>query len=37
MYNQMKKKTSYVDAYNWYGWAMSEYLPYDEIKFDRNV
>ena len=20
-----------------YGWAMSESLPYDEIKFDKNV
>ena len=31
------KKILYVDANNLYGWAMSEYLPYDEIKFDRNV
>ena len=31
------KKISYKDANNSYGWAMSEYLPYDEIKFDRNV
>ena len=27
----------YVDAKNLYGWAMSEYLPYEEVKFDRNV
>ena len=27
----------YVDAKNLYGWAMSESLPYDEIKFDTNV
>ena len=27
----------YVDANNLYGWAISEYLPCDEIKFDRNV
>ena len=28
------KKILYVDANNLYGWAMSEYLPYDAIKFD---
>ena len=27
----------YVDASNLYGLAMSEYLPYDENKFDGNV
>ena len=32
----MKKKIMYIDANNLYGWAMSEYLPYDEIIFDRN-
>ena len=32
-----KKKFLYKDANNLYGWAMSEYLPYDEIKFDKNV
>ena len=31
------KNILYVDANNLYGWAMSEYLPYHEIKFDRNV
>ena len=31
------KKFIFVDANNWYGWAMSEYLPYDENKFDNNV
>ena len=31
------KKILYVDANNLYGWAMSESLPYDEIKFDGNV
>ena len=31
------KKILNVDANNLYGWAMSEYLPYDEINFDRNV
>ena len=30
------KKILYVDANNLYGRAMSEYLSYDEIKFDRN-
>ena len=31
------KKILYVDANNLYGWAMSEYLPFDESEFDRNV
>ena len=31
------KKILYIDANKLYGWAMSESLPYDEIKFDRNV
>ena len=31
------KKILYADADNLYGWAMSEYLSYDEIKFDENV
>ena len=31
------KKILYKDANNLYGWAMSEYLPYDVIKFDNNV
>ena len=31
------KKILYIDANNLYGWAMREYLPYDEIKIDRNV
>ena len=31
------KKILYKDANKLYGWAMSEYLPYDEIEFDRNV
>ena len=26
----------YFDAYNLYGYAMSESLPNDEIKFDRK-
>ena len=32
-----KEKLLYIDAINLYGWAMSESLPYNEIKFDRNV
>ena len=35
--SEENKKTLYKAANNLYGWAMSEYLPYDEIKFDRNV
>ena len=31
------RKILYIDANKLYGWAMSEYLPYDEIKFDKNV
>ena len=31
------KKILYIDANNLYGWAMSESLPYDEIKFDNNI
>ena len=33
----MKKKILYKGANNFFGWAMNEYLPYDEIKVDRNV
>ena len=31
------KKILSIDANNLYGWAMNEYLLYDEIKLDRNV
>ena len=31
------KKILYIDADNLYAWAMSEPLPYDEYKFDKNV
>ena len=31
------KKILYIDANNLYGHYMSELLPYDEIKFDKNV
>ena len=32
-----KKTILYIGASNLYGWVMSEYLPYDETNFDRNV
>ena len=32
-----KKEILYQDANNLHGWAMSEYLPWDEINFDINV
>ena len=31
------KEILYIDANNLYGHSMSQYLPYDEIKFDNNV
>ena len=31
------KKILYSDAINLYGHSMSQSLPYDEIKFDKNV
>ena len=31
------KKILYIDATNLYGHSMSEPLPYDEIKFEKNV
>ena len=31
------KKILYIDANNLYGHSMSQYLPYDEIKFNNNV
>ena len=31
------KKILYVDANNLYGHSMSQPLPYDEIKFDKNI
>ena len=27
----------YIDAITLCGWAMSDYLPYDEIEFNKNV
>ena len=35
--SDQNKKILYVEPNNLYGLAMSEYLPCDEIKFDRNV
>ena len=31
------RKILYIDANNFYGHSMSQPLPYDEIKFDKNV
>ena len=31
------KKIFYIDANKLYGWALTESVPYDDIKFDRNV
>ena len=38
-YDPKKPSTfmSYVDMNNLYGWAMSEYLPYDGFKWFKNV
>ena len=32
-----EKNILYIDANSLYGWAMSQYLPYDDIKFDGDV
>ena len=37
MLNQMKKKVLYIYANILYGWAMSDYLPYDELKFLKKI
>ena len=36
MLNQMKKKIIYIDANNLYGHCMSQPLPFDEIKFEKD-
>ena len=38
-YDPKKQSTfiSYLDMNNLYGWAMSEYLPYEEFKWLENV
>ena len=37
----LKQKTStfitYLDKNNLYGWSMSEYLPYEEFEWLKNV
>ena len=35
--SDQNKKIKYIDAINLYGHAMSQSLPYDEIKVERNV
>ena len=35
--SDQKEKILYIDANNLYGHSMSDPLPYDEIKFDKNV
>ena len=37
MLNQKKKNILHIDAKSLYGWGMSQYLPYDDIKFDGDV
>ena len=37
MKSNENKKILYKDATNLYGWATSQPLPYDKIKFDKNV
>ena len=38
-YDPKKQSTfiSYLDMNNLYGWAMSEYLPYEGFKWLKNV
>ena len=38
-YDPKKQSTfiSYLEMKNLYGWAMSEYLPYEEFKWLENV
>ena len=38
-YDPKKQSTfiSYLDRNNFYGWAMSEYLPYEEFEWLKNV
>ena len=38
-YNSNKSSTfiTYLDKNNLYGWAMSEYLPYEEFEWLKNV
>ena len=38
-YDSKKQSTfiSYLDMNNFYGWAMNEYLPYERLKWFKNV
>ena len=38
-YNSEESSTfiTYLDKNNLYGWAMSEYLPYEKFEWVRNV
>ena len=38
-YDPKKQSTfmSYLDMNNLYGWAMSEYLPYEKFKWLKNI
>ena len=38
-YDPKKQSTfiSYLDMNNLYGWAMGEYLPYEEFKWLKNI
>ena len=38
-YNSEESSTfiTYLDQNNFYGWAMSEYLPYGELRWVKNV
>ena len=33
----MEKKILYIDATNIYGHSISQMLPYDEIKFEKDI
>ena len=35
--NKPPKFITYLDMNNFYGWAMSEYLPYGGIKVLKNI
>ena len=36
-YDHLSTFISYLDMNNLYGWAMSEYLPYERFKWLKNV
>ena len=35
--SDVNKKIKYVDANKFYGHSLSQYLPYDEIKYEKKV